>query len=65
MEENPKIDIQQYQTSKIKYWYLIKFAIYIVVLLGLLFWYNHQQSKPSKQIVEPNELQFEDVQIEP
>jgi len=64
MEEKPKINIKQYQTTRIKYSYLIKFALYIVVLLGLLFWFNHQQSKKEQKPV-PKELNFKKIKIEP
>ncbi len=70
MEEKPRINIRRFQSPKIKKKYLIKFAMYVLILLSLWVWYKQQNSKqPNKSVteitVDSENVEIDNLDIEP
>lgn len=70
MEEKPKVNFQRFRAPKMNRRYLVKFALYVVILVSLWFWYKHQKSEPPKKgnsesEVSPKNIELKDLKIEP
>lgn len=70
MEEKPIVNFQRFRAPKMNRRYLVKFALYVVILVSLWFWYKHQKPSPSKKVnseteVSPKNIELKDLKIEP
>ena len=71
MDDKPPIDISRFQLKKIKGKYIIKFGLYIIILLSLWFWYQNRtnsqkpdQVKSKVKTENTNDTEIENVTIE-
>ena len=68
MDDKPPIDIRRFQLKRIKGKYIIKFGLYIIILVSLWFWYQNRTKTPkvnqNKQIENTNEIEIKNVIIE-
>ncbi len=72
MDEKPQLNLKRFQSNKIKGSYLVKFILYLVVLVCLWFWYNSRiegqnETKSGSQTLpkDTTNIQFEQIEIEP
>jgi flagellar biosynthesis/type III secretory pathway M-ring protein FliF/YscJ len=72
MDEKPKIDLDQYRSTKIKGRYALKFVLYILIFVALWFWYQQIEHKkklrkpaPIEKVKNPKEVDLDKIVIEP
>jgi len=72
MNKKPIVNLHRFQSDKIKGNYLIKFGVYVLILIGLWIWYQNQMNakaeikKSSIQTrKDSKEVELNNFEIEP